>query len=127
MRLLALFLALAGACVSAAPQSRSSRAQVADKTGLWQHIYRPQRLHVLKANASVTGTIVDATHGKRKQGCRVERDGDMHCWIRLDPGQEQYINAMNVKNEGGNLVYEPICQHKVTQADAVAACKNWKQ
>lgn len=101
-------------------------AQTCDQT-LLQHVYHPQRLKVLKPCATVTGTIVDATHGKRKQGCRSEADGDLHCWLHLDPGQEAYINAMNVKNEGGNLVFEPMCQHRVTQTDAKAACKNWRQ
>ena len=93
----------------------------------WEHVYNPQRLQVNLRYTSATGVIVDATHGKRKQGCRSEADGDLHCWLHLDPGQEDFIDAENVKNQGGNLVFEPICQHKVTQADAKAACKNWTQ
>ena len=103
-----------------------SSAQTCDKS-LAKHIYNPQRLVVQQGCVTVTGTLVDATHGKRKQGCRVEKDGDYHCWLKLDPGQEQYINAKNKKNEGGNLVYEPICQHTVTQPDAISACKGFHQ
>lgn len=103
------------------------RCEKAQDDSVWAHIYHPQRLQVIEANATVTGTIVDATHGKRKQGCRSEADGDLHCWLKLDAGQDKYINAENVKNQGGNLVFEPICQHRVTQANAKAACKNYKQ
>lgn len=98
---------------------------------LWQHVYNPRRLKVLNPCVSVTGTIVDATHGKHKQGCRVEADGDLHCWLKLDnevPGiMSPYLNAMNLKNEGGTLVWEPMCQHHVTQKDAMEACKDWHQ
>jgi hypothetical protein len=94
---------------------------------LWEHIYHPARLHVLQASATATGVIVDASHGKNKDGCRHEADGDGHCFLKLDPGQENLINQMNLDNEGGNLVFEPICRYRVKQADALAACKDWKQ
>lgn len=101
-------------------------AQNCDQS-LWSHIYHQPRLHVLKACATVTGTIVDASHGKNKDGARHEADGDGHFWLKLDPGQESFLNAMNVKNEGGNLVFEPVCRYRVTQKDALEACKNYKQ
>lgn len=94
---------------------------------IWQHIYNRDRLQVLQDCASVTGTIVDASHGKNKDGCRHEADGDGHCFLKLDAGQEKFINAKNKQNEDGDLVFEPICRYAVTQADAKAACKNWKQ
>jgi len=94
---------------------------------LSRHIYHPARLVASAPCATVTGIIMDATHGKRVQGCRVEADGDYHCWLKLDPRQEQYINAENKAKQDGNLVWEPICQHKVTQADALAACKGFHQ
>jgi hypothetical protein len=94
---------------------------------LWQHIYHPSRLHVLKASAVATGTIVDASHGKHKDGCRHEGDGDGHCFLKLDPGQEVLLNQKNLDNEDGNLVFEPICRYRVTQKDVLAACKDWKQ
>lgn len=105
---------------------------------LWAHVYNPQRLQVNERCAIVTGVIVDATRGRRKQGCRSEADGDLHCWLKLDAEDTRIcsdgiqscvpvINALNVKNEGGALVFEPLCQHRVTQKDAIAACKNWTQ
>lgn len=94
---------------------------------LFAHIYHPKRLVVKQACISVTGTLVDATHGRWKDGCRHEKDGDGHCFLKLDKGEESLLNAKNRQNEGGNLVIEPICRYRVTQADAVEACKDWKQ
>lgn len=93
---------------------------------LWQHVYKPSRLTVHKACASATGTFVDATAGKRKDGVRHEADGDCHGWLKLDPGQEQFLNAGNANNEDGNLVFEIVCMFRVRQADAVQACKNYR-
>ena len=93
---------------------------------LWQHVYNPQRLVVKQQCISVTGTIVDATHGKRRDGLRHEGDGDTHGWLKVDPEFASLLNAGNRSNEGGNLVFEVICQFRVTQKDAVAACKDFK-
>src|SRR5437016_835228 len=93
---------------------------------LWSKVYNPKRLEIHRCVA-VTGTFVDATAGRAKDGCRHEADGDSHCWLKLGPGQEQFINAENIKNQDGNLVFEPMCQWRVTQKDAMQVCKNWKQ
>jgi hypothetical protein len=97
---------------------------------LWQHTYNSQRLQVIERCASVTGVTVDASHGKNKDGCRHEADGDLHCWLTLDvwpTDQSQFLSQGNQLHQDGNLVFEPECQHKVAQADAQAACKNWTQ
>jgi hypothetical protein len=94
---------------------------------LWAHVYHPSRLRIIQARATVTGVIVDATAGKQKDLCRHEKDGDGHCWLRLDPGQEQFLNQENLDKQGGNIVYEPICRYKVTQADAISACEGFHQ
>lgn len=101
--------------------------QAPDLQTLWGHIYHSGRLRVLQATASVTGTIVDATAGKQKDLCRHEKDGDGHCWLKLDPGEEQFLNQANMDSQGGNLVYEPICRYRVTQEDAKAACQGFTQ
>ncbi len=101
------------------------RAQSCDET-LWKHVYNPERLIVKAKCAAVTGTIMDATHGKRKDGMRHEADGDTHGWLKLDPGQGQYLNAGNLSAEGGNLVFEIVCKFRVTQKDAISACKNFQ-
>jgi len=94
---------------------------------LWKHVYKPKRLLVKQACVVATGTIVDATNGKRKDACRHEADGDGHCFLKLDAGQENFLNQKNLDNEDGNLVVEPICIYRVTQQDAIAACKNFTQ
>lgn len=94
---------------------------------LWEHVYHPGRLQIHNPCTVATGVIVDATRGKNKDGCRHEADADGHCWLKLDPGQEQFLNQGNLDKQEGNLVFEPICRYRVTQEDAKAACKNYKQ
>ena len=90
---------------------------------LWNHVYNPQRLIVKQKCITVTGTIVDATAGKQPDGVRHEADGDTHGWLKLDAGFENLLNAGNKSAEGGNLVFEIVCEFPVTQADAVSACQ----
>jgi hypothetical protein len=91
-------------------------------TRLWDHVYNPERLIVKQKCISVTGTIVDATNGKRSDGVRKEADGDTHGWLKVDPQFKSLLNPGNMSDEGGNLVYEIVCKFKVSQADAKAAC-----
>src|SRR5665213_534375 len=88
---------------------------------LWQHVYKPARLAVHSQCLTVTGVIADATAGKRKDGVRHEADGDTHGWLKVDQAYAYTLNAGNVSNEGGNLVFEVVCQFKVTQKDAIQA------
>lgn len=92
----------------------------------WVHVYRPSRLTVFAPCLTVTGTIVDATHHTRRDGVRKEADGDTHGWLRLDPPFDTLLNAGNKSNEGGNLVFEITCHFPVTQRDAIAACRKYK-
>lgn len=104
-----------------------ARAQTCDQT-LWQHVYHPQRLNARNACVAVTGTIVDATvteKKRRKDGVRHEPDGDPHGWLKVDPAFESLLNDGNRKAEQGNLVFEVVCQFKVKQKDAKAACKGF--
>jgi hypothetical protein len=89
---------------------------------LWTHVYNPQRLVVKQQCLTVTGTIVDATNGKQSDGVRHEADGDTHGWLKLDPQFANLLNAGNMSDEGGNLVFEIVCKFRVTQADAKASC-----
>ncbi|MGB8475357.1 MAG: SH3 domain-containing protein [Candidatus Acidiferrum sp.] len=89
------------------------------------HVYHPQRLIVKQQCTTVTGTIVDATNGKKSDGVRHEKDGDTHGWLKVDPEFEPLLNSGNMNDEGGNLVFEIICRFPVTQADAKAACKGY--
>lgn len=90
--------------------------------GLWKHVYHPQRLIVKQPCVAVTGTIVDASDGKEPDGVRHEADGDTHGWIDLDPQFKGMLNAGNMSDEEGNLVFEIVCEFPVTQADAKPAC-----
>ena len=92
---------------------------------LWNHVYNPQRLMVIESCIAVTGTIVDATAGKQADGVRHEKDGDTHGWLKVDPEFASLLNAGNMSNEGGNLVFEVVCKFPVTQPDAKSACKNY--
>jgi hypothetical protein len=85
---------------------------------LWNHIYNPARLQVVDNCKSVIGVI---------ESKRVEKDGDYHIRVKLDPQFSNLINLANIKNQFGDLVVEPICVNKVTQADAISACQNFRQ
>ena len=104
---------------SGLPSSPTPTPTVATASGCGDplaHVYNPQRLHLLAACTRVTGTIA---------AVRSEPDGDLHVLLRLDPGQERYINAKNISDQQGDLVLEPVCIKSVTQADAVSACAGY--
>jgi hypothetical protein len=82
----------------------------------WQHVYHPDRLVVIEQCKVVTGVI---------DGVRSEPDGDFHIRLALDPGQESLLNEKNMTVQHGDLVIEPICEHPVTQTDAIASCENF--
>ena len=117
----ATYIAAGATQPTAAAGTPPSAATGCDAT-LWDHVYNPQRLSVKQKCIAVTGTIVDATNGKRSDGVRKEADGDTHGWLKLDPQFKNLINAGNISNEGGNLVFEIVCKFGVTQADAKASC-----
>jgi hypothetical protein len=80
-------------------------------TGLWRHIYHPDRLHLLRTCMTVRGRVTEL---------RWEPDGDLHILLATRP---DLVNSGNVQYEHGDLVLEEVCQGTVTQADAVAACR----
>lgn len=104
------------------PQPTTS-AQCDDS--LWTHVYNPQRLIVKQQCITVTGTIVDATNGRQRDGVRHEADGDTHGWLDVDPQFKSLLNAGNLSDEGGNLVFEIVCKFHVRQADAIAVCSGY--
>jgi hypothetical protein len=95
----------------------STSSSQCDQT-LWNHVYNPARLQVVDNCKSVLGII---------ESKRVEKDGDFHIRVKLDPEFSDLINSANIKNQFGDLVVEPICVNKVTQADAISACQNFRQ
>jgi hypothetical protein len=97
---------------------------------LLQHVYNPQRLIVKNKCIAVTGTIVDATASQshhRRDGVRHEPDGDTHGWLKLDAQFSDLLNAGNVSDEGGNMVFEIVCLFvPPSQKDAKPACEGFK-
>jgi hypothetical protein len=93
-----------------APQATATQCD----QNLWQFVYNPARLQILNPCISVTGAVDEV---------RQEADGDFHVRFRLDPQFASLLNQMNISSQQGDLVLEPICQGKVTQADAVQPCK----
>jgi hypothetical protein len=85
---------------------------------LWNHVYHPERLQIIDACKSVLGKI---------ESKKSEADGDFHIRVRLDPQFSNLINSANINGQFGDLVVEPICQHSITQADAIPACSNFHQ
>jgi hypothetical protein len=94
----------------ASPQATAAQCD----QNLWQYVYNPARLQVLSPCLSVTGAVDEV---------RNEADGDFHIRFRLDPQFASLLNQANISSQQGDLVLEPICQGKVTQADAVQPCK----
>lgn len=93
----------------------SGSSSACDAT-LWNHVYHPQRLKILDACKTVTGVI---------EFVKAEPDGDYHIRLRLDSPFAQLINQENIDKQHGDLVLEPICEHPVTQEDAVSACSGF--
>ncbi len=78
-----------------------------------EHVYHPDRLHLVSACMTVTGTI---------EVIRNEADGDYHILLRLDNGYGNLTNNVNISSQRGDLVLEPVCEIRVTQRDAVSSC-----
>ncbi len=53
------------------------------------------------------------------------KDGDDHIRLKLDPQFANLTNYANDSGQDGDLVLEPICQHTVTQEDAIDSCQNF--
>jgi hypothetical protein len=110
-----------GAPTSSSSSAFPSPSNVASSPGqcdpsLWNHVYHPARLHVVDSCKTVSGII---------ESIRVEKDGDFHIRLKVDPQFSSLINSANVNGQFGALVLEPICQNPVTQPDAIAACENF--
>lgn len=108
-------------CASAAQPLAASPIAAACGADPRAHVYNPDRLQPLAACVTVTGTIERSTP---------EPDGDYHIRLRLDTGQscagQPCTNGTNGSAQHGDLVLEPVCEHGVTQPDAVAACVGYR-
>ena len=77
------------------------------------HVYHPYRLRLIAACKTVSGTFM---------AIRAETDSVYHVLLALDPQFRSLLQPANFAGEHGDLVLEPICQHPVTQADAIGPC-----
>ena len=77
-------------------------------------------MQLLNPCVTVTGTV---------ESLEPEADGDVHIRLRLDSGiacaGQPCTNSGNVSGQHGDLLLEPVCEHTVTQADAVPACADY--
>lgn len=85
---------------------------------MWPHVYHPRRLQVIAQCLAATGTVMHV---------RSEPDGDLHVRLALDPGQDDLLNDENRSQQHGDLVVEVICEHNITQQDAINSCSGWDQ
>jgi hypothetical protein len=98
------------------PAERSAApglAAVCRPTDQDQFVYNPDRLTVVAACIRVSGTVAVIRH---------EADGDLHILLDVDPAFRELLRPSNEGEELGDLVIEPVCVRKVTQADAKATC-----
>ncbi len=103
-----------GATPSPTPTASPVAAQGACRpTDQDRFVYHPARLEVLAACVRVTGTVAFI---------RREADGDLHIGLALDAAYAHLVVAANQGAERGDLVIEPVCELRVTQADAIAIC-----
>lgn len=112
-------IALAGVLLCGV--SAFGQSPTCDET-LWTHVYDPSRLSVVQKCVTVTGTVMDASASPEAH----EKDGDRIGWLKLDPGQEKFINEGNQRAQGGNLVFEVICSGPIAEAGAKKACAGFK-
>src|SRR5437764_5840831 len=103
------------AAVAATNNAPATSSAACDQP-LWNHVYEPTRLTVLKQCTTVTGTVAESN---------VDDDGDQHFLVKLDPGQDQLLTKKNVKKKDGDLVAEIVCANKVKIKKAKSACAGW--
>jgi hypothetical protein len=94
---------------------------------LWNHVPVPQFLSVKDKCIAVTGTIVDATNGRDKDGLRREPTGNARGWLKLDTKFQDLLNEENLGREDGNLVFQIVCERfPMTQSDANPGCVSYQ-
>ncbi|MCL4523086.1 MAG: hypothetical protein M1453_00290 [Acidobacteria bacterium] len=114
--LTALTLALALATWMLGPllKPKPPQGSAGCDAALWNHVYRPQRLEIIEECKTVEGVIEKVLR---------EADGDLQ--IRLDVEDKSLLNERNFSGQHGMLVLEPICQKRITQANAIEPCRNY--
>jgi hypothetical protein len=110
---LLIFLTGGTAFAGTPPAPLPGSTPVCDSS-LWSHVYHSYRLVINTDCMSVTGIVGD---------CYSEADGDYHIRLQVDTQYRYLLNSVNVSDEYGDLVCEPICVATITQTDAEAPCQ----
>lgn len=100
------FLATLFCSCSSQDQNTSLKAlhdssSVSCDSSFWSHVYTPSRFKVLQNCIELTGIVWETPS--------IEGDGDYHILVRLDPGQENYLNHKNNTLKDSCLVVETVC------------------
>jgi hypothetical protein len=82
----------------------------------WIYTYDPERLKILQACKTVTGTIRERDSNE---------DGDEHMLLKLDKGQGDLLKKKNISKKEGCLVIEAVCVNKPTAKKAKKTCKGY--
>ncbi len=98
------------AIARATPSPKTAACRPTDQD---RYVYHPWRLQVVRACVRVWGTV---------EAVRREADGDLHILLALDGPYRSLLRPANQGEELGDLVIEPVCVGRVSQADAVDVC-----
>jgi hypothetical protein len=79
---------------------------------LWNHVNQ-KKLKIIDKCISVTGTVMSI---------KIEKDGNTHVRLKLDPQYSYLINSDNYSKERGALVLKLICQNPVLTEKAEEYC-----
>src|SRR5437868_3292030 len=123
MKKLILSIFFLVACSAPVPTSSpTTSGATCQPTDQVNYIYHPDRLSVQQECIRVTGEVLAKIS---------EADGDYHIRVLLDPqfsnlltpgNQQQCANNDAGVKTCGLLVVEPVCEHSVSQSDAIATC-----
>lgn len=80
---------------------------------LWKHVYNKKKLQIFDKCISVAGSIMSI---------KIEKDGNTHVRLMLDPQYSHLINSDNYSKERGALVLKIICQNPVLIEKAEEYC-----
>ena len=92
------------------PTLRGFDANASCDSSLWNRVYTPRRLRVLKDCVSVDGTVAG-----------FERESDGSVAIKLKVGEELVglLNQQNLDLQGGSLVVRIVCASSVSREDVM--------
>jgi hypothetical protein len=83
---------------------------------LWDHVWKPKRLRVLKECVIVSGIV---------ESKKEEDDGDVHMLLLPDDAYKKMLNKQNVKLREGCLVVEVICAGRIKNEEATEPCEGY--